>query len=128
MKIRSGSGVSRKILRNLGLSLAAGCLLLAAGCSSSRPEPVAVTVTDAARGRQFYDTTCIACHTTQAHWREKKIVRSWDQLVGVVTLWQRETGQVWSRQDIEDVAAYLNGQFYRLPCPKQGCSGAGSRG
>jgi hypothetical protein len=41
--------------------------------------------------------------------------------VGQVTRWQCAAGQTWQREDIEDVAAYLNRQFYDLPCPLPRC-------
>ena len=34
-------------------------------------------------------TACAACHTTQAHWRDKRVVRSWGDLVYQVTRWQQ---------------------------------------
>ena len=70
---------------------------------------------DADRGRLLYDTACVQCHTTQAHWREKRLVRSWPDLVHQVTRWQAIAGQNWRTEDVHDVAAYLNGQFYKLP-------------
>jgi hypothetical protein len=78
---------------------------------------------DATRGSLLYDTACGACHTTQAHWRDKRLVHSWPELLSQVESWQRVAGQGWSRSKIEDVAAYLNQRFYHLPCPVAGCAG-----
>jgi len=66
-------------------------------------------------GRLLYDTACVECHTTQAHWREKRLVRTRPDLVHQVMRWQAIVGQNWRREDVEDVAAYLNQQFYKLP-------------
>lgn len=101
---------------------ALSCLvLLASACgtqSAWSPE-----MADAGRGRLLYETACIACHTTQAHWRDKRLVQNWADLVGQVGRWQKAAGQNWGAADIHDVAAYLNGRFYRVPCPRPGCSG-----
>ena len=35
--------------------------------------------------------------------------------------WQSVAGQTWGKEDIEDVAAYLNRRFYDVPCPLPGC-------
>jgi len=62
----------------------------------------------------------VACHTTQAHWRDKSVVHSWGDLVYQVNRWQGVAGQNWSATDINDVATYLNERFYRLPGPASG--------
>lgn len=97
-------------------------LALLAACSTGAPE-ASGPMADAARGQLLYDTACAACHTTQAHWREKRVVRSWGDLVYQVTRWQQAAGQSWSADQVADVAAYLNRRFYGLPCPTPGCLG-----
>ena len=83
----------------------------------------ALATADVQRGRLLYETHCVACHTTQAHWRDKHIVRSWADLLYQVARMERNAGQDWSSAEIGDVAAYLNEQFYKMPCPTQGCEG-----
>jgi hypothetical protein len=85
--------------------------------------PTGVSIADDERGRLLYETACIACHTTQAHWREKRMVRSWPDLVRQVTRWQHNAGQSWTGAEIVDVAAHLNDRFYNMPCPVAGCGG-----
>ena len=80
-----------------------------------------------ARGELLYGTACAACHTTQAHWRDKRVVRSWGDLIYQVTRWQQVAGQSWSAEEVADVAAYLNRRFYGLPCPTPGCTGPSAR-
>lgn len=87
---------------------------------SEKPE-AAVAAADVERGRLLYETYCIACHTTQAHWRDKHIVASWAELLYQVTRMQKNAGQDWSSAEINDVAAYLNELFYKMPCPSPGC-------
>ena len=100
--------------------LPACALALAAGCAapSGAPERTAL---DSMRGGDLYRTHCIACHTAQVHWRDKRMVRSWDDLLFQISRWQRISGQDWSLEEIDDVAAYLNALFYDVPCPQVGC-------
>jgi len=89
----------------------------------SLQENEVLAAADVPRGRLLYETHCIACHTTQAHWRDKHIVRSWADLLYQVTRMEKNAGQDWSSVEIRDVAAYLNELFYKMPCPEQGCEG-----
>lgn len=78
---------------------------------------------DAERGALLYDGACGQCHTTQPHWRDQHLVHSWDDLLKQVQRWQRVAGQSWSDEDVRDVASYLNGRFYHVPCTDKGCTG-----
>jgi mono/diheme cytochrome c family protein len=65
------------------------------------------------RGELLYSTYCIACHTTEIHWRDKKLVTDWASLKAQVRRWQATTGVVWSESDIGEVTRYLNELYYR---------------
>jgi hypothetical protein len=67
------------------------------------------------RGRLLYETHCIACHTTQVHWRDRKLARDWTGLKEWVARWQTDLGLRWSEQDITEVARHLNQLYYRYP-------------
>jgi mono/diheme cytochrome c family protein len=71
--------------------------------------------TDTTRGAMLYDNHCIQCHTEQVHWREKKLASDWQSLIVQVDRWQRTSGLLWSKNDIEEVSRYLNGKFYHYP-------------
>ena len=66
------------------------------------------------RGRLLYETHCIACHTTQMHWRDKRVVRDWASLLGQVGAWQARAKLGWNEADIRAVAEHLNATIYRL--------------
>jgi mono/diheme cytochrome c family protein len=70
---------------------------------------------DAARGRQLFETHCIACHSTELYKRPEPKVRDRPQLEQEVRRWQAQIGQRWSQPEIDDVAAYLNERFYHFP-------------
>lgn len=68
-----------------------------------------------ARGELLYTTHCIACHTTQMHWRDKKLAHDWDSLKFQVGRWQGNAGLQWTDTDIVEVTRYLNDTIYRYP-------------
>ena len=67
------------------------------------------------RGELLYSTHCIACHTTQVHWREQKLATDWRSLQAQVARWQAVGALGWSDQDISEVTGYLNERFYGFP-------------
>lgn len=67
------------------------------------------------RGELLYSTHCISCHTTEMHWRDKKVATDWSSLNVQVRRWQDASGLGWSDSDIRDVARYLNESIYRYP-------------
>jgi len=69
------------------------------------------------RGALLYSTHCLACHTTQIHWRDRKLVTDWASLNAQVRRWQSNSGLSWTNEDIVEVARYLNGLHYRFPVP-----------
>jgi mono/diheme cytochrome c family protein len=90
---------------------ALACLIVAAGA------PASSQAASEERGTLLYDTHCIACHTTEAHWRDKKLARNWKGLLEQVTIWQANANLGWSEQDIEAVSVLLNRRYYRFPPP-----------
>ena len=80
----------------------------------------------AARGELLYKTHCGSCHTTQVHWRDRKLANDWKGLQAQVRRWQRNTGLKWSEQEIADVTRYLNGEFYHFAPPARQARGPAS--
>jgi hypothetical protein len=69
------------------------------------------------RGELLYSTHCIACHTTQMHWRDKKQATDWNSLKAQVRAWQATARLEWSEDDVAEVARHLNERFYRFAQP-----------
>lgn len=65
------------------------------------------------RGELLYSTHCISCHTTQVHWRDKKLATDWTSLRFQVRRWQDNAGLAWNEGDISEVTLYLNESIYR---------------
>ena len=96
------------MLRELMLAGVATTAVLLGACLS--PPVLAQS-----RGELLYSTHCIACHTEQVHWRERKLVADWTSLRAQVRRWQADAALGWSDDDVAEVARYLNEEFYRLP-------------
>lgn len=75
----------------------------------------AQTGAPSARGELLYATHCVACHTTQMHWRDGRLATDWPGLKAQVRRWAVNAGTNWSDEDIAEVARYLNGAFYKFP-------------
>jgi mono/diheme cytochrome c family protein len=67
------------------------------------------------RGELLYTTHCIACHTSEMHWRSNRRAHDWDSLKAQVRLWQGNSGLRWDEADISEVAGYLNDTIYQYP-------------
>jgi cytochrome c-type biogenesis protein CcmH len=94
---------------------------LAAGSPEARELSGAIAraglLADAAssQGELLYSTHCVACHTREVHWRDRKLAKDWATLVTEVGRWQRNGGLGWPEEDVEAVARYLNATIYRFP-------------
>jgi len=66
------------------------------------------------RGELLYSTHCIACHTTQMHWRDKKRATDWNSLKAEVRRWQAAAQLRWNEDDILAVTRHLNERIYRF--------------
>ena len=97
-----------------GLKAALLALLASAACAAEAAPP------SPTRGELLYTTHCIACHNSQMHWRDKRIVKDWPGLVEQVRAWQERVKQSWSEADILEVVRHLNTTIYRLPQPARG--------
>jgi hypothetical protein len=67
------------------------------------------------RGELLYNTHCIACHTTQMHWRDQRLAVDWNTLTVQVRRWQNSIQLHWDDDDINAVASYLNQHYYEFP-------------
>ena len=66
------------------------------------------------RGELLYANHCIACHTAQIHWRDKRQVTDWASLKAQVQRWQHMARLGWTETDIVDVARHLNATVYHF--------------
>jgi mono/diheme cytochrome c family protein len=69
------------------------------------------------RGELLYTTHCVACHTTQVHWRDRRLAKDWNSLQAQVANWQAAASLNWSEDDIAAVTQHLNERFYGFKAP-----------
>jgi CxxC motif-containing protein (DUF1111 family) len=67
------------------------------------------------RGQLLYAVHCIACHSTQIHWRNERKATDWISLTAQVRRWQGNSGLQWTEEDVVEVALFLNETIYRFP-------------
>jgi mono/diheme cytochrome c family protein len=94
--------------------LAVACLLplgAVPAAAQTGPKP------DTSRGELLYSTHCIACHSSQVHWRDKKLATDWTSLRAQVRRWQANAGLGWSEEEIADVTRHLNARYYHFTPP-----------
>lgn len=89
--------------------IASSALVAAASTAQTAPTPP--------NGALLYETYCVSCHTTQIHWRDRKLARDYASLSRQVMRWQANVGLQWSAEDIDEVARYLNATIYHYPAP-----------
>jgi mono/diheme cytochrome c family protein len=77
--------------------------------------PVHAQAPAPSRGELLYNTHCIACHSTQMHWREQRLARDWPSLKAQVRRFQGVAGLAWTEEDIGAVTRHLNDTIYRFP-------------
>jgi mono/diheme cytochrome c family protein len=109
VKRRSQAPPHHGAMRTPSHRLAAAALLVAAAAASAQPASAP------SRGQLLYTTHCIACHSTQLHWRDQRQARDWDGLKAQVRRWQGNAALGWSEADIVEVARHLNDTLYHYP-------------
>lgn len=67
------------------------------------------------RGQLLYTVHCIACHSTQIHWRNERKATDRTSLNAQVRRWQGNSGLQWTEEDVVEVALFLNETIYRFP-------------
>lgn len=100
--------------------------LVLLACLASWAPAQAQALSEPSRGELLYSTHCLACHSTQIHWRDKQAAQNWAGLKAQVSRWQITTGLSWSEEDITQVATYLNARFYQFPLPQADRISAGN--
>jgi mono/diheme cytochrome c family protein len=83
--------------------------------------PGTAMAADAEHGGLLYQTRCKACHEDSVHNRNSRKAESYAALRAQVLRWSAEAGGVWTADEIDDVARYLNERYYRFPCPQVMC-------
>ena len=68
---------------------------------------------DIENGKQLHQG-CTQCHGTEAYTRENRRVTDLNKLQNQVQRCALALGKVWSNEDVDDVTAYLNAEYYKF--------------
>jgi mono/diheme cytochrome c family protein len=69
---------------------------------------------DPARGEKLH-RVCLQCHGTELYVPPRAKVKTYKALVKEIERWGDSYNPGLSKQDVEDLAAWLNRDFYKLP-------------
>jgi CxxC motif-containing protein (DUF1111 family) len=69
---------------------------------------------DIKHGQQLHQANCTSCHTDSEYTRKDHKVKTAAALHRRVQLCELQLGLKWFDEDIDDVAAYLNQNFYHF--------------
>jgi len=86
-------------------ALAAMAALALAGPAAAAGDPV--------RGAALHDA-CLGCHGTELYVPPRAKIKSLSALRKEVNRWNDRYNPKFSKQDVEDMVAYLNRDFYKL--------------
>ena len=100
---------------NTRKSVIAGSLLLC-GLTLAATPALAETLLpgDAESGKQLHQAKCAGCHDTGVYTRNNRTVKSVEGLIGRVNGCNGQVKAGFSEEQINDVVAYLNENFYKF--------------
>jgi cytochrome c len=101
MNHRSNLTIMKTIAKTL---LIAGLTLLAAPAIAADP----------VHGRELQEANCMSCHDNGMYTRKDRKITSPDGLEKQVRRCELSLGLQWFDEDVTDVAAYLNQNFYQF--------------
>lgn len=75
---------------------------------------------DAANGKSLFEKRdCLSCHGTEAFTAEDRKIKNLKALEDQVRLCDSNLNNNWFDEEIHDVVAYLNEQYYKFPEPTE---------
>lgn len=83
--------------------------------------PSIAPAADLDRGRELYESACIACHGRSVHVRAQASVRDCKELRATITRFANIQGRNWDAEDVDDVTAWLNLRYYGFPMHEGRC-------
>ena len=92
-------------------SQASKALLLLVGAVLART----AWAVDINHGKELVEANCFHCHDTSMYTRPARKVKDFKGLEKRVRLCEQSLELQWFDEDIADVAAYLNQNYYKLP-------------
>lgn len=69
-------------------------------------------MTGVKRGKELHDAHCVGCHDSQLYTRKNRMISSYESLKTHVQRCATNLNKQWFEDEVADVAAYLNTEFY----------------
>ena len=73
---------------------------------------------DLENGKSLHDENCLRCHDESKYTREDKMIKNFQQLHERIKQCELMTELTWFDEEVDDVATYLNNQFYHFDTEK----------
>ena len=77
-----------------------------------------VLAVDLENGKSLHDENCLRCHDESKYLRKNRIIKNFQQLHERIRQCELTTELTWFDEEVDDVAAYLNNQFYHFDIEK----------
>ena len=77
-----------------------------------------VLAIDLENGKSLHDDNCLRCHDESKYTRKNRIVKNFQQLYERIKQCELMAELTWFDEEIADVTAYLNNQFYYFDLEK----------
>jgi mono/diheme cytochrome c family protein len=87
---------------------------LLAGCAALALSVTAAAAGDPARGAKLHDD-CLGCHGTELYVPPRAKVKTLSALKKETEKWNDRMNPKFTKQEIEDLVAWLNATFYKFP-------------
>ena len=87
---------------------------LVAGCAALALSVTAAAAGDPARGAKLHDD-CLGCHGTELYVPPRAKVKTLSALKKETEKWNDRMNPKFTKQEIEDLVAWLNATFYKFP-------------
>ena len=87
---------------------------LLAGCAALALSVTAAAAGDPVRGAKLHDD-CLGCHGTAVYEPARAKIKSLSALKKETEKWNDRMNPKFTKQEIEDLVAWLNATFYKFP-------------
>jgi hypothetical protein len=79
---------------------------------------IPVYAVDLENGKLLHDENCLRCHDESKYTREDRMIKNFQQLHERIRQCELMAELTWFDEEIDDVVAYLNDQFYHFNLEK----------
>ena len=77
-----------------------------------------VLAADLKNGKSLHDENCLRCHNESKYTRKDRMIKNFQQLRERIKNCELMAELTWFDEEIDDVTAYLNNQFYYFSLEK----------